>query len=73
MAATSSQAFFGDSNMEFPLADNNPYGNGMFAYNGYDVWDPRWYAREAENMMNEFDDEISNDTTFYPSNYQTNQ
>jgi hypothetical protein len=31
--------------------------NGIFAYNGNDFWDPRWYAQEFTNMVNEIDDE----------------
>ena len=30
--------------------------NGIFGYNSYDYWDPRWYMEEMENMMDEFDD-----------------
>lgn len=38
----------------------NSYGyqedNGIFGYNPYDFWDPRWYAEEMGNMFDEFDD-----------------
>jgi len=47
--------------------DNTPWGNnqyqndnGIFAFNSYDFWDPRWYAQEFTNMVNEFDDEFDN-------------
>ncbi len=46
-----------------PWGNNyNNYGNygyqdnGIFAFNPYDYWDPRWYAEEMSNMMDEFDD-----------------
>ncbi|WP_190600831.1 hypothetical protein [Candidatus Vesicomyidisocius sp. SY067_SCS001] len=39
---------------------HNSYGyqedNGIFGYNPYDFWDPRWYAEEMGNMFDEFDD-----------------
>ena len=25
--------------------------NGVFKYNAYDMWDPRWFAKETENMF----------------------
>lgn len=37
----------------------NSYGykdNGIFAFNPYNYWDPRWYVEEMSNMMDEFDD-----------------
>ncbi|BBB22747.1 conserved hypothetical protein [Abyssogena phaseoliformis symbiont OG214] len=39
--------------------NHNGYGyqedNGMFGYNPYDFWDPRWYPEEMGNMFDEFD------------------
>jgi hypothetical protein len=42
--------------------NNNGYqeDNGMFGYNPYDYWDPRWYMEEMSNMVDEFDDEFNN-------------
>jgi len=40
--------------------DNDNYGyedNGIFAFNGYDYFDPRWFSTEFTNMINEFDDD----------------
>jgi hypothetical protein len=38
----------------------NNYGyqqdNGIFSFNPYDYWDPRWYSEEMSNMMDEFSD-----------------
>ena len=55
-----SNAFWGNNN----YGGYGPYGyyndNGIFGYNPYDFWDPRWYAEEMENMMDEFDDEFGN-------------
>jgi len=61
LASASASAFFGD-NVEFPLSDDNPYVNGVFAMNEYDMWDPRWYLQEAENMFSEIDNELSTNT-----------
>ena len=39
---------------------NGYYGykdNGIFDFNPYDYWDPRWYVEEMSNMMDEFDDD----------------
>jgi hypothetical protein len=33
--------------------------NGIFAYNGNDYWDPRWYSQEFTNLVNEVDDKKS--------------
>ncbi len=32
--------------------------NGIFAYNKYDFWDPRWYTQEFTNFVTEMDDEL---------------
>lgn len=44
----SSNAFWGN---------NNGYhnDNGIFGFNQYSFFDPRWYFEEAGNMMDEFD------------------
>lgn len=66
MVSVSANAFFGANNdMEFPLSDDNKYDNGMFAYNGYDFFDPRWFSTEFTNMVNEIDD----DGDMFGSNY----
>lgn len=61
----SANAFFDD--VEMPFSDNNPYDNGMVAYNAYDLWDVRWYAKEFINVVDELDKEFSND--YNPKNY----
>ena len=73
-AALSANAFWNSNNT--PWGNNyNGYGyaddNGIFAYNPYDYWDPRWYFEEMENMMDEFDSEFGgNDYYGYnPYNY----
>jgi hypothetical protein len=67
LTVTSANAFFND--MEFPYADNNPYDNGMVAFNAYDMWDARWYAKEFINVVDEFDKEFSND--YNPKDYHS--
>ncbi|OIR25759.1 hypothetical protein [Bathymodiolus thermophilus thioautotrophic gill symbiont] len=60
-------AFWGNNSM--PWNGNNynnnynGYGNygyqqdnGIFSFNPYDYWDPRWYSEEMSNMMDEFSD-----------------
>ncbi len=55
VASLGSNAFWNNNNNW----GNNGYGyyddNGMFGYNPYDFWDPRWYFEEMDNMMDEFD------------------
>ncbi|HIC40063.1 MAG TPA: hypothetical protein EYO74_01475 [Piscirickettsiaceae bacterium] len=57
--ALSANAFWNNNNS--PWGGNNSYygggynDNGMFGYNPYDFWDPRWYFEEMDNMMDEFD------------------
>lgn len=59
LATTSASAFW----------NNNNYGwnsdNGIFAYNPYSFFDPRWYFKEANNMMDEFDDEFGSNNNYY--------
>lgn len=53
-ASLGSNAFWNNNNNW----GNNGYyydDNGMFGYNPYDFWDPRWYFEEMDNMMDEFD------------------
>lgn len=46
---------------DFPFSNNNnPYvngveDNGIFAFNPWEMTDPRWYSTEFANMINEFD------------------
>ncbi len=50
--------------------NNNGYqdDNGMFGYNPYDYWDPRWYMEEMSNMVDEFDDEFNNSNNGWNNN-----
>jgi hypothetical protein len=55
VAATSASAgFFNNNNTTW----NNGYqeDNGIFSFNPYSFWEPRWYIQEANNFMNEVDD-----------------
>jgi len=61
---TAATAFF-ENDIEFPLADNNPYMNGIFAFNEYNMWEPQWYAREMENAFNEFSNSTNNNNVSY--------
>lgn len=57
--ALSVNAFWNNNNW-----NNTPWGsnygyqndNGIFGYNPYDYWNPRWYSEEMSNMIDEFDD-----------------
>ncbi|BBB23756.1 conserved hypothetical protein [Isorropodon fossajaponicum endosymbiont JTNG4] len=65
----SANAFWNSNNT--PWGNNhNGYGyqedNGMFGYNPYDFWDPRWYPEEMGNMFDEFDNNgWSNNNNYY--------
>ena len=50
VAATSASAGF---------FDNNSWekDNGVFSYNPYSFFEPRWYIQEANNFMDEIDAE----------------
>ncbi len=62
----SSNAFFNNNDW-----NNGPWNggwnddNGIFGYNSYDYWDPRWYFEEFENMMDEFDDNGWGNNNYY--------
>jgi len=49
---TASAGFFNNN-------DYNGYNqdNGLFAYNPYSFFDPRWFIQEAENFVDEFDND----------------
>jgi hypothetical protein len=56
----SANAFWNNNSM--PWDNNNGYNNsgyqennGVFGYNQYDYWDPRWYMEEMSNMVDDFD------------------
>jgi len=64
----SSNAFWNNNNDWW----NGGYGwddNGVFGYNSYDYWDPRWYFEEFENMMDEFDDNGWGNNNYYGGGY----
>jgi len=68
---STANAFF-DNDIEVPFADNNPYHNGMFAFNGYDMWEPQWYAKEMENVFNEFENGFNdNNNSYYTARTST--
>ncbi len=50
----------------------NGYGyqqdNGIFGFNPYNFWDPRWYPEEMSNMFDEFDDDDWNNNNGYSYN-----
>ena len=66
VAALGANAFWNNNSTPW----NNGYGNnsgyqsdnGMFGYNPYDYWDPRWYMEEMSNMVDEIDDEINSNS-----------
>ena len=64
--------FWNDTN--YVAVDRNGYpvkDNGIFAFNPYEFTNPKWYAQEFMNMVDEFDKEINNDSyrKFTGSNY----
>ncbi|ABL02262.1 hypothetical protein Rmag_0508 [Candidatus Ruthia magnifica str. Cm (Calyptogena magnifica)] len=67
----SANAFWSSNNTPWGNGYNNynAYGyqedNGIFGYNPYDFWDPRWYAEEMGNMFDEFDNNGWNNNNYY--------
>lgn len=61
VAATSASAGFFNNNNVTPWNTNVNSGyaedNGIFAYNPYSFFEPRWYIKEAGNFMNEIDED----------------
>jgi|JYMV01.1.fsa_nt_gi hypothetical protein len=55
VAATSASAGFFNDNTSW----SNGYqeDNGIFDFNPYSFWEPRWYIQEANNFMNEVDED----------------
>ncbi|CAC9601581.1 hypothetical protein [uncultured Gammaproteobacteria bacterium] len=73
VASLSANAFFNSNDMPWNNTNgynNNGYqdDNGMFGYNPYDYWDPRWYMEEMSNMVDEFDDEFNNSNNGWNNN-----
>ena len=70
-AALGANAFWNNNGPWNNNGWNNGYGynddNGIFGYNPYDFWDPRWYMEEMSNMVDEFDDEFG-DNNYYGYN-----
>ena len=74
-ASLSANAFFNNNDMPWNGNNYNNYNNngyqqdnGMFGYNPYDYWDPRWYMEEMSNMVDEFDDEFNNNNNGWNNN-----
>lgn len=80
-ATLSVHAFWNNNNWNnMPWGGSNYYGhqndNGIFGYNPYDFWDPRWYSEEMSNMVDEFDDNNgwgNNNYGYNPYNYRGNR
>ena len=66
----SSNAFFNNNNGW----NNNGYqqDNGLFGYNPYELYDPRWYMEEMENMINEVDDKLNDNNNYSYNGYNAN-
>jgi len=56
---SASAGFFGNNNVTpWNTNVNSGYAedNGIFAYNPYSFFEPRWYIQEASNFMDEIDE-----------------
>ena len=65
VAALGANAFWNNNSTPWSNSYNNSCyqaDNGMFGYNPYDYWDPRWYMEEMSNMVDEIDDEINSNS-----------
>jgi hypothetical protein len=62
LTVTSANAFGNNNSWDTPwnYTNGNQTDNGIFSYNSYSFFDPRWYAKEFTNMVDEFDDEFGN-------------
>lgn len=80
--STSASAFdfWNTDNNSFVAVDRYGYpvrDNGIFAFNGNEFTNPKWYAQEFINMADEFDKEFDNDTyrkftrSYYTPGYST--
>ncbi len=54
-ATTASAGFFNDNN-SWSTEYGNTDDNGIFSFNPYSVFEPRWYIQEANNFMDEIDE-----------------
>lgn len=69
---TDSSNFVAVDRYGYPVKDN-----GIFAFNGNEFTNPKWYAQEFINMVDEFDKEFDNDTyrkftnSYYAPGYPT--
>ena len=64
-SASASNFDFWNSDNKFVAVDRHGYpvrDNGIFAFNGYELTNPKWYAQEFINMVDEIDNEIDNET-----------
>ena len=55
VASMSASAGFFDT-----FGDGSYKDNGFFGYNHNEMWEPRWYVKEADNFLNELDDKKGN-------------
>lgn len=54
--------------------NNNGYNdNGLFGFNQHSYFDPRWYFKEAGNMMDEFDNTNNGYRNYSPYSYGYNR
>jgi hypothetical protein len=53
----------------FNNSNGNAEDNGVFGYNSYEYWDPRWYSKEFTNGVDELEMEFSSD--YNPSDYHS--
>lgn len=42
------------------FGDGSYKDNGFFGMNHNEMWEPRWYVKEADNFLNELDDKKGN-------------
>ena len=60
--------FFNNNNITPWDTNSWEEDNGIFAYNPYSFFEPRWYIKEAGNFMDEIDEE-SNKATKHNHNF----
>lgn len=63
--------FFGNNITPWNTNVNSGYAedNGIFSYNPYSFFEPRWYIKEAGNFMDEIDEDGAYRQPYSPSTH----
>ncbi|MCS5588906.1 MAG: hypothetical protein NZ824_02950 [Candidatus Thioglobus sp.] len=65
VASMSASAGFFDN-----FGDGSYKDNGIFGMNHNEMWEPRWYVKEADNFLNELDGTNNKHDHNFPAQYE---